>query len=80
MLLALEQRFATDERTMGELFLLVVDELDDISFSQSLQLIFAAMIDSVCAVFHPTEEQIDNLTENFISRLPQRYQTLLSLN
>ena len=77
MLLALEQRTATDERTLGELFLMMVDELDDISFSQSLQLIFAAMIESVCAVFHPTEEQIDLLTENFISRLPQRYQALL---
>lgn len=77
MLLALEQRIATDERTMGELFLLVVDELDDTSFAQSLQLIFAAMIESVCAVFHPTEEQIVLLTDNFISRLPQRYQALL---
>ena len=80
MLLALEQRIATDERTMGELFLLMVDELDDISFAQSLQLIFAAMIESVCAVFQPTEEQIDRLAENFFLRLPQRYQALLLAN
>lgn len=77
MLLALEQRIATDERTMGELFLLVVDELDDISFVKSIHLIYAAMLESICAVFHPTEEQIGFLTANFISRLPQRFQALL---
>ena len=77
MLLALEHRIATDERTMGELFLLVVDELEDITFAKSIHLIYAAMLDSICAVFHPTEEQIDFLTANFISRLPQRYQALL---
>lgn len=77
MLLALKQRIATDERTMGELFLMMVDELKDISFSASFQLIFAALLESVCDVFRPTEEQISLLTENFFSRLPQRYQVLL---
>ena len=77
MLLALEQRTATDERTMGELFLMMVDELKDITFSMSIQLIYAAMLESVCELFQPTEKQISLLTENFVSRLPQRYQALL---
>lgn len=80
MLLALEQRTAIDERTMGELFLLMVDELKDISFSLSIQLIYAALLQSVCDVFQPTREQISLLTESFISRLPQRYQILLTAN
>jgi hypothetical protein len=77
MLLALEQRTATDERTMGELFLMMVDELKDITFSMSIQLIYAALLESVCELFQPTENQISLLTENFVSRLPQRYQALL---
>ena len=77
MLLALEQRTATDERTMGELFLMMVDELKDITFSMSIQLIYAALLESVCELFQPTEKQISLLTENFVSRLPQRYQALL---
>lgn len=77
MLLALEQRTAIDERTMGELFLLMVDELKDISFSLSIQLIYAALLQSVCELFQPTEKQISLLTENFVSRLPQRFQVLL---
>ena len=80
MLLALEQRTAIDERTMGELFLLMVDELKDISFSLSIQLIYAALLQSVCDVFQPTREQISLFTESFISRLPQRYQILLTAN
>lgn len=77
MLLALEQRTATDERTMGELFLMMVDELKDITFSMSIQLIYAALLESVCELFQPTEKQISLLTDNFVSRLPQRYQALL---
>ena len=77
MLLALEQRTATDERTMGELFLMMVDELKDITFSMSIQLIYAALLESVCELFQPTEKQISLLTENFVSRLSQRYQALL---
>lgn len=77
MLLALEQRTATDERTMGELFLMMVDELKDITFSLSIQLIYAALLESIYELFQPTEKQISLLTENFVSRLPQRYQALL---
>jgi len=77
MLLALEQRTAVDERTLGDLFLLMVDELKDITFSLSIQLIYAALLESICELFQPTEKQISLLTQNFVSRLPQRYQVLL---
>lgn len=78
MLLALEQRKSTDARSFGELFMLVADELADISFSQSMQLIVAAMLDSIREVFHATDEQIEKLTEAFLSRLPQELRTPLS--
>ena len=57
--------------------LLMVDELKDITFSLSIQLIYAALLESICELFQPTEKQISLLTQNFVSRLPQRYQVLL---
>ena len=77
ILLALEQRSATDQRTFGDLFLMMVDELADISFSQSLCLILEAMLESICEVFQASEEQCSRLMEAFISRLPQHFRALL---
>ncbi len=77
MLLALEQRTATDERTLGDLFLLMVDELKDITFSLSIQLLLSVLLECVGVVFRPTEKQISLLTEKFFSCLPQRYRVLL---
>lgn len=51
MLLALEQRRNLDEKTLGKLFFYMVDELKDIAFAQSYQLILQTMIDCVCAIF-----------------------------
>ena len=70
MFLALEQRIATDQRSFGDLFLAVVDELEDISFSHSFQLIMTALLVSVREVFQASDEQISRLTEAFLSRLP----------
>ena len=78
MLLALEQRKSVDDRSFGELFMLVVDELADITFSHSMQLIVAAMLDSIRDVFHATDEQIQSLMDAFLSRLPEEFQTMLS--
>ena len=77
ILLALEQRSATDQRTFGELFLMMVDELADISFSHSLCLILEAMLESICEVFQASEEQCSRLMEAFLSRLPEQFRTLL---
>ena len=77
ILLALEQRGATDQRTFGELFLVMVDELADISFSHSLCLILEAMLESICEVFQASEEQCSRLMEAFMSRLPEHFRALL---
>jgi len=77
ILLALEQRNATDQRTFGELFLVMVDELADISFSHSLCLILEAMMESICEVFHASEEQCSRLMDAFMARLPEHFRALL---
>jgi hypothetical protein len=69
LMIAMEQRRSEDERTLGELFFFFTDELKDISFGESFRIIITAMIDSVCAVFQPTEEQYALFIETFVGWL-----------
>ena len=70
LMIAMEQRRGEDERTLGEIFYFFTDELADITFGESFQIIITAMIDSVCAIFQPTEEQFAAFVELFVGRLP----------
>ena len=69
-MIAVEQRRCEDNRTLGEIFFFYTDELADITFGESFQIIITAMIDSVCAIFQPTEEQLSMFIEMFVGRLP----------
>ena len=69
-MIAMEQRRNEDDRTLGEIFFFFTDELADITFGESFQIIINAMIDSVCAIFQPTEEQLALFIEMFVGRLP----------
>ena len=70
-MIAVEQRRNQDQRTLGEIFYFFTDELADITFGESFQIIIRALLESVCAVFHPTQEQMRMLIEMFIGRLPE---------
>ena len=69
-MIAMEQRRNEDNRTLGEIFFFFTEELADITFGESFQIIIMAMIDSVCAIFQPTEEQLAMFIEMFVERLP----------
>ncbi|MBQ6406824.1 MAG: transposase [Butyrivibrio sp.] len=71
LMIAVEQRRNQDQRTLGEIFYFFTDELADITFGESFQIIIRALLESVCAVFHPTQEQMRMLIEMFIGRLPE---------
>ena len=79
MLLALEQRRSQDQRTLGELFFFLVDEMADITFSRSMYIIMEAMIASLQEIFHLTDEQFAAFTVDFESRLPEYLQNALRL-
>ena len=70
LMIAMEQRRCEDDRTLGEIFFFFTDELTDITFGESFQIIITAMIDSVCAIFQPTEAQMEMFIEMFVGRLP----------
>ena len=71
LMIAMEQRRNEDDRTLGEIFFFFTDELADITFGESFQIIITAMIDSVCAIFQPTEDQLTMFIEMFVGRLPR---------
>ena len=70
MILSVEKRIDEDDRTMGELFFLISDELQDITFDKSLSIIVQALWDSVIEFLTLTYEQISELFKNFVERLP----------
>ena len=70
LMIAIEQRRAEDNRTLGEIFFFFTDELMDITFGESFQIILTAMMESICAIFQPTEKQMGLLIEMFVGHLP----------
>lgn len=79
MLLSVNERYDTDERSLGELFYLIADELADITFNQSLQLLLEAMLDTVQEFFGLTDDQMNTFTQNFYDRLPEYMRSTLAV-
>ena len=77
MLLALEQRKNEDQRTLGELFFFLVDEMADITFTRSLCILMDALMASFKEILNLSEEQLAVFTADFVSRLPQYLQNAL---
>ena len=78
MMLSVAQRRNEDDKTICELFFCLMDELDDITFDQSMRIIIDALMDTVMEYFHITEQQLEEFTASFIQRLPERIQNALS--
>ena len=79
MLLSLQQRNNTDDRTIGELFLLMIDELADITFGHALQLIVDIMLQMIQEQFGLSDDQLNEFMNQFVDRLPLSYQHVLRL-
>ena len=79
ILLALEQRSSEDQRTLGELFFFLVDEMADITFSHSIQILMQAMIASLQQTLKLSDDQLDALLDDFASCLPEYLQNALQI-
>lgn len=77
MLLSVAKRRNEDDKTICELFYCLMDELADITFSQSMQIIMEALLDTVMEFFHITEAQLEEFTSSFINHLPKYMQDAL---
>lgn len=71
MMIAMEQRRNEDDRSLGEIFFFFTDELADITFAESFQIILRAMFECIYTVFQVTDEQINAFIEMFVDRLPE---------
>ena len=71
MLLAMEQRQNEDQRTLGELFFFLVDEMADITFSRSLGILMDALMASLQEILKLSDEQLTAFTADFEARLPE---------
>ena len=79
MLLSLQQRNSSDDRTIGELFFLMIDELADITFGHALRLIVDIMSQMIQERFGLSDDQLDQFVADFVGRLPASYQHALQL-
>ena len=71
MLLAMEQRQNEDQRTLGELFFFLVDEMADITFNRSLGILMDALMASLQKILKLSDEQLTAFTADFEARLPE---------
>ncbi len=78
LMIALEQRKDEDYRSLGEIFFYFTDELADITFAESFQIILKAMFECIYTIFQVTDEQMDAFIDMFINRLPAYLQRALA--
>ena len=71
MLLAMEQRQNEDQRTLGELFFFLVDEMADITFCRLLGILMDALMASLQEILKLSDAQLVAFTADFESRLPK---------
>jgi hypothetical protein len=71
IMLAVECRNKEDARTLGEIFYLAYDELQDIQFAESLAIILKILEETLQEVLFLTDEQIRQFIEAFILKLPE---------
>lgn len=79
MMLSMFHRGNTDNRSLGELFYLYTQEVAEITFNHSMELIMIAMISTVKDVFNATEEQMTIFATKFIDSLPAYLQKPLQV-
>ena len=65
------QRQNEDQRTLGELFFFLVDEMADITFSRSLGILMDALMASLQEILKLSDEQLTAFTVDFEARLPE---------
>lgn len=71
ILLALEQRKSEDQRTLGELFFFLVDEMADTTFCRSLSILMDTLMASLQEILKLSDEQLAAFAADFEARLPE---------
>lgn len=70
MMLSLSVREEEDPRTIGQLFYLCCDEMEDIRFAQALMTILEIVGSTMAEEYLLTDERINDFFDRFFSKLP----------
>jgi len=70
IMLAVEARSDCDDRSIGGLFYLMIDELADIKLDESLEFIINSMFNAMGKTFNPTDDNMRDFSTAFIGSLP----------
>ena len=77
MMLSVTKRKDEDERAIGELFYLMVKEIADVTFQQSMMILQEVMLASIKTVFHATDKQLQVIAQDFVNKLPEYMRSAL---
>lgn len=73
-ILAVQHREQEDDRTLGELFYLMVDELSDITFAEAIQQLIDLFKEAFKDEYVLSEKVLETIIEHFLEKLPVSYQ------
>jgi len=79
IMLAVESRNNNDDKTIGSLFRYCCEELQDISVSQSLQILLKLLISALknTDIFLLSKKELESFIDRFISSLPSCFKGLM---
>ena len=77
MILSVFQREDEDQRALGELFFVMLTELEDITLQHSMMILVEAMFQTVKSMFRITKEQLEVFATDYYNRLPEYMQKAL---
>ncbi|WP_373291220.1 IS4 family transposase [Paenibacillus marchantiophytorum] len=80
LFLAMETRENKDQRTLGHLFYVCCDELEDIKLATTLMLLVDLLKQAIQEVLLLTEEQFQEIFDRFTASLPKFYKGLLGIS
>ena len=70
MFLAVEQRESKDDRSIGELFYLSVDELPDLCYAEAVRLLVSLFVARLQEHMILDEGEVQELLQGFLAELP----------
>jgi hypothetical protein len=80
LFLAMESRENKDPRTIGHLFYVCCDELEDIKLATALLLLIDLLKQAIQDVLYLTEQQFQEVFDKFTASLPKFYKRLLDIS
>ncbi len=77
MLLSLEQRRKVDKRSIGELFYISCDELQDLQYMDALIMVLKKLVSMITEKWLFLENELNAMLDSFLENLPDLWQSYL---